>query len=110
MGPDATPERHPLADRSWSYAVEGHPQDVPRRDAPCRPLTNLRALRERAGLSQDELGSRASISQSKVSRIERGYLQANLEERARLASALGVETDALSDATGVAHVDVSEVR
>lgn len=83
---------------------------MPRHNRPSRPLANLRALRERAGLSQDELAARVSISQSKVSRIERGYLRADLEERERLASALGVELDALSDATSATPINVSEVR
>jgi ribosome-binding protein aMBF1 (putative translation factor) len=74
------------------------------RSEPRRPLTNLRALRERAGISQDELAARALVSQSKVSRLERGYLKANVKERERLAWALGVKTEALSDSSGSSSV------
>jgi transcriptional regulator with XRE-family HTH domain len=86
-------------DRSKSYAITGDPCEMPTRNAFRPPLANLRALRERAGLSQDELAARVSISQSKVSRIERGYLYANLGERDRLASVLGVAADALSESS-----------
>jgi len=62
---------------------------------PSRPVPNLRRYRERAGLSQDELAYRASISQSKLSRVERGFLIATDVERDQLAAALGVTVDVL---------------
>jgi transcriptional regulator with XRE-family HTH domain len=71
---------------------------MPARNEPHRPLTALKALRERAGLSQDELAAKVSISQSKLSRIERGYLHAKTHECERLARALGVTVGALMTA------------
>jgi transcriptional regulator with XRE-family HTH domain len=70
---------------------------MPARIEPSRPLTNLRALRERAGLSQDELALRVRISQPKLSRLERGYLRATPQECERLAHELGVAVVALGD-------------
>lgn len=68
---------------------------MPVRNEPHRPLASLKTLRERAGLSQDELAARVSISQSKLSRIERGFLHAKTQECERLAKALGVTVAAL---------------
>jgi len=78
---------------------------VPARIEPSRPLTHLRALRERAGLSQDELALRVMISQPKLSRLERGYLQATPQECERLAHELGVTVVALG-----ARVDGAEAK
>jgi transcriptional regulator with XRE-family HTH domain len=61
-----------------------------------RPCSNVRALRERAGLSQDELAARVAISQPKLSRVERGFLSLTDDERLAIATELGVEPDALS--------------
>lgn len=65
------------------------------RNGPRRPLPHLRELRERAGLSQDELASRIDISQSKLSRAERGYLSLTEAEWRTAAAVLGVAIDAL---------------
>ena len=60
-----------------------------------RTIPNLRLHREAAGLSQDELASRARMSQSKLSRVERGFLTATPDEREQLAVALGVTVEQL---------------
>lgn len=62
-----------------------------RRDA----LTNLRALRLRASLSQRDLGERAGISGQQVLRLEKGQAVAWPSTARNLAAALGVHPDLL---------------
>ncbi len=62
---------------------------------PRRSHPNLRQLREKLGFSQDELGFRSTVAQSRISRAERGYLWLSSEERERVASALGVAIEEL---------------
>lgn len=51
---------------------------------------NLRRLRNDAGISQEELGSRAGIQMADISRYESGNRDARITTVARLADALGV--------------------
>lgn len=51
---------------------------------------NLRRLRERAGISQSELGRRAGVSRELVSKAELGRLGVSIESADALARALGV--------------------
>jgi transcriptional regulator with XRE-family HTH domain len=53
----------------------------------------VRTLRRNAGLTGVELARRASISQSRVSRIETGHLVPQADEVDRLATALGADAD-----------------
>lgn len=55
----------------------------------------LRDLRARAGLTQPELGERASMAAAEVSRIENGRRTPTLETAERLAHALGVSLEEL---------------
>jgi transcriptional regulator with XRE-family HTH domain len=57
----------------------------------------LRDLRRRAGLSGDALAARASLSQSKVSRVERGQSLPNLDEVRSWASATNATRAELSE-------------
>lgn len=50
----------------------------------------LRTARVLADLSQDELGRRAKIDRSIISRVENGYRALTEEQRARIADALGL--------------------
>jgi transcriptional regulator with XRE-family HTH domain len=52
--------------------------------------TNLRRLREAAGLTQMELGNRCDMQNSVISRYERGLRDPQLEAIAALAKGLGV--------------------
>ncbi len=56
---------------------------------------NLRRLRRRVGLSQEEAAVRASIHRTAVGMIERGERLARVDTVAKLAGALGVEPGAL---------------
>lgn len=58
------------------------------------PLHPLREIRLRRGISQDRLAELAGLSQSRVSRIERGAAPEDTEAQ-RLAEALGVTVAAL---------------
>jgi hypothetical protein len=55
----------------------------------------IRTLRKLRGLSLDELGRRARIERSRLSRAERGYLILSDTELERLAAELGVPLDSL---------------
>ena len=56
---------------------------------------NLRSLRLAAGLSQMQLGDRANLHFSEISRLERGLREPRLMTVVRLARALGVPPAAL---------------
>ncbi len=53
----------------------------------------LRARRRELGLSIDELGQRANIERSRLSRAERGYIRLHDTELTRLALHLGLDVD-----------------
>ncbi len=50
----------------------------------------LRALRERKGWSQEELGFRADLHRNYIGGIERGERNVGVENIAKLAKALGI--------------------
>jgi transcriptional regulator with XRE-family HTH domain len=54
-------------------------------------LTRLRELRQRAFLTQVELGERAGMSEATVNRLESGKHEARISTVRKLAAALGVE-------------------
>jgi transcriptional regulator with XRE-family HTH domain len=56
---------------------------------------NLKRLRAKAGLSQEELAHRAGIDRTYVSSLERCVYAAGIDLVARLAKELGVEPDEL---------------
>jgi transcriptional regulator with XRE-family HTH domain len=51
---------------------------------------NLRRIRERAGLTQEEVAERSGVHATEVSRIERGKRDPRVSTVERLARALGV--------------------
>jgi transcriptional regulator with XRE-family HTH domain len=57
--------------------------------------SNLRRLRQEAGLTQAQLASAADLADATVSRIERGRLTPSVALAQRLAKALAVPVDAL---------------
>lgn len=76
---------------------EGRPKTAAsavRRDAFGRAYTlaaDLIELRQKLGLTQQELAARTGIAQSEISRIERGAIHPTDTTWARLAAALGGE-------------------
>jgi phage repressor protein C with HTH and peptisase S24 domain len=68
---------------------------------------NLRALREQADLSQQQLAERLGWAQSAISKLEKGERRFDLAKIAQLAEALGVETARL---TSGAHQAVDNPR
>jgi transcriptional regulator with XRE-family HTH domain len=52
---------------------------------------NLRRVRRRAGLSQDELAARASLHRTEIGMLENGLRVARITTMIQLAGALGVE-------------------
>jgi transcriptional regulator with XRE-family HTH domain len=61
---------------------------------------NLRRLRHEAGLTQEELGSRAGVQMADVSRYESGNRDPRISTVARLAAALEVPIAELLKPTG----------
>ncbi|MDD4628326.1 MAG: helix-turn-helix transcriptional regulator [Candidatus Peribacteraceae bacterium] len=51
---------------------------------------SVRALRERQGLSQEELGAKAKLHRTYIGMIERGEKNITLENIEKIAKALGV--------------------
>lgn len=70
----------------------------------------LRDLREEAGLSQEELASKAQVSRASIQNWEAARTAPRRAESRRLAAALGVTVDALKALTGKDRVDAQEVR
>lgn len=58
---------------------------------------NLARLRTRAGLSQEEVGYRASVHRTEVSQLERGLRLPRIDTLVKLAGSLGVEPGDLLD-------------
>lgn len=54
---------------------------------------NLRIARKRAGLSQEEVGSRASLHRTEIGLLERGARVPRIDTLIKLASCLGVRID-----------------
>jgi len=70
--------------------------------APTNPLAecfarNLVEARERAEISQEELGLRAALHRTEISQLERAKRVARIDTVAKLAGALGVPTSRLLD-------------
>lgn len=55
--------------------------------------TNLRIARKRAGLSQEEVGSRASLHRTEIGLLERGARVPRIDTLIKLASCLGIRID-----------------
>lgn len=53
-------------------------------------MNPLKDKRFFAGLTQDELQRKTGIHQTRISRLERGYLKPTAEEKQKLAKALKV--------------------
>lgn len=63
-----------------------------------RPPNRIRELRQRAGLSQTELGNRVGLTQGQVGHLENGHRNLTLEWMKRIARELGVPVaDLLTD-------------
>lgn len=63
-------------------------------------LKQLRAIRERAALSQQQLADKSGVSRYTIGRLETGARTARPTTTQRLASALGVEPHELMDGKG----------
>lgn len=59
--------------------------------------TNLARARELAGISQEEVGFRASLHRTAVGQLERGERIARIDTVVKLAGALGVPPGSLLD-------------
>ena len=56
---------------------------------------NLRRERERLGVSQEELSSRADVHRTEVSHVERGLRVPRIDTLVQLAGSLGIEPEDL---------------
>ena len=71
---------------------------------------HLRDLREQAGLSQEELASKAQVSRASIQNWEGNRTAPRRAESRRLAAALGVSVDALKAHAREEQVDAQEIR
>jgi transcriptional regulator with XRE-family HTH domain len=60
---------------------------------------NVRAARERAGLTQEQVADASGIHSTEVSRIERGLRDPRISTVLRLARAMGVPASELVDSS-----------
>jgi len=59
----------------------------------CRFGQNLRRVRKRVGISQEELGSRSGLHRTEVGLLERGERVPRIDTLLKLATGLGVRVD-----------------
>ncbi|MFZ2445857.1 MAG: helix-turn-helix transcriptional regulator [Syntrophobacteraceae bacterium] len=57
---------------------------------------DLAEARFKSRITQWQLAMKVSVSQTKISLIERGYIAPSDEEKAQIAAALGLKTDQIS--------------
>jgi transcriptional regulator with XRE-family HTH domain len=70
---------------------------------------NLRHLRERRGLTQAELGTRAGMAAASVSHFETGQRLPSLDSLVKLADALEVSVDTLLGRTPIEEARVDPI-
>lgn len=58
---------------------------------------NLARIRKQAGISQEELGFRASLHRTEIGMLERGFRLPRIDTLVKLAGALEVTADELID-------------
>jgi transcriptional regulator with XRE-family HTH domain len=58
---------------------------------------NLRRCRQLAGLSQEELGERASLHRTEIGKLEKGQRLARIDTLVRLAGAMAIRPEELVD-------------
>lgn len=73
-------------------------------------LPILRAVRERRGMTQEELAERAGMTRAAVANLERGVSRARPSSAYRLAEALQVYTDVLTGALPLPGDEPTEPR
>jgi len=77
-----------LFETTWHYCCEEGSIARVARDVLASFAENLRRLRQAAGISQEELGSRAGIQMADISRYEGAHRDPRVTTVARLADAL----------------------
>lgn len=70
----------------------------------------LRALREQAGLSQEELAARAQVSRASIQNWEGNRTAPRRAETRKLASALGMTVDTFRARMEEERLDAQEIR
>lgn len=73
-----TPEQHKMAEDEMRY------YDL---------LTSFKEAREKKGLTQEELATKANINRTTLSKIESGLRNATIETLSRIASALDLQLE-----------------
>lgn len=70
----------------------------------------LRAMREQAGLSQEELAAKAQVSRASIQNWEGGRTAPRRAETRRLATALGMTVEQFRARTEEEQLDAQEIR
>lgn len=65
--------------------------------------SNVRAARERAGLTQEEVGNASGVGQAQYNRYENGRVDPSIGVLVRIAAALGVTAADLLDGVEAAR-------
>ena len=74
------------------------------------PNTAIRALRESLGLSQEEFGRRAGLTQSNIARLESGQIRTSMAHAEKIAAAFGRNPrDCFPEAEGFSTGDDAEL-
>jgi transcriptional regulator with XRE-family HTH domain len=73
-------------------------------------VTLLASLRQRSGLTQDELARRAGTSRTRLSAYEHGHTDPGLETVARIAAAAGAELAILPAGTARVAAQIDAIR
>lgn len=70
----------------------------------------IRELRKSAGITQEELGEKASLNYKFIGELERGRVNVSLDSIVKIASALGVQPDSFFSKAKplIKHVSVKE--
>ncbi len=80
------PKKEPIKDSiDWKTAAKEAFGDMP------STALNLRGLRNREGLTQEELGQAIGVEQSNISKMERGKRQIGVKIAKRLAQTFNID-------------------
>lgn len=80
---------------TWRVATDEQPNT-----GAAFPANSLKALRERAGMSQPDLARRSGVSQQQISKLENSRIELKAYQLRRLAGALGCTADDTMAAPG----------
>jgi len=88
---------HPGAHLALSSRVPREDRKLISEGVALRFGQNLRRCRQQSGLSQEELGERASLHRTEIGKLEKGERVARIDTLVRLAGAMAIRPEELVD-------------